>query len=299
MLFIFGYSYLKGSNIFENKRIFYVKYQNVEGLTVSAPVTINGFTVGKVNDISFLNAKGELLVTFVVTNSFAFSKQSVAKIYSEGLIGGKALALVPDYESNVLAVPGDTLQGGMQAGMLDAVADKLGPLEEKLSITLAGLDTVFMNVNKILDTSTKNNLRSAIENLDATMANFNSLSGDLKQIVAANEENLNTTLNNLAGISENFERFSDSLAQVNIAKMGSDLEALIANLDQIVAGIENNEGSIGKLLNDEGLYNNLENASKELELLLRDLKENPKRYMHFSVFGKKPKDYQEPTQNNE
>jgi len=299
MLFIFGYSYLKGSNIFENKRIFYVKYQNVEGLTVSAPVTINGFTVGKVNDISFLNAKGELLVTFVVTNSFAFSKQSVAKIYSEGLIGGKALALVPDYESNVLAVPGDTLQGGMQAGMLDAVADKLGPLEEKLSITLAGLDTVFMNVNKILDTSTKNNLKSAIENLDATMANFNSLSGDLKQIVAANEENLNTTLNNLAGISENFEHFSDSLAQVNIAKMGSDLEALIANLDQIVAGIENNEGSIGKLLNDEGLYNNLENASKELELLLRDLKENPKRYMHFSVFGKKPKDYQEPTQNNE
>ena len=298
LLFIFGYSYLKGSNLLEKNRVFYVKYDNVEGLSKSAPVTINGLKVGKIQNIDFANQSGGLVVEFTVANDFDFSKNSLVRIYSSGLIGGKSLGIYPEYNPNNLAKSGDTLKGEVEKGMLDAVTERLGPLEKKVNGTLANLDTLLISFNAIVDEDTRNNLQGAIASLRDASASFKGITENVDGLLGDNKEKLNRTFTNLDVTAENFAKLSDSLAQIETGQMVRDLEAVTSKLNKVVSRVDNGEGSIGKLLKDESLYNNLEGASRQLEELLQDLKLNPKRYVHFSLFGKKPKDYKEPEDPN-
>ncbi len=299
LLFIFGYSFLKGTNLFQDSRIFYVKYQNVEGLAKSAPVTINGLVVGKVNNIGFGSKGGGLVVKFTVESDFAFSKNSMVKIYSAGLIGGKSLGIFPDYNANNLAKSGDTLRGEIDLGMLDAVSKALGPLQNKLTATLTSVDTLLAGVNEILNEESRTNLQSAIKDLNSTMRSLNGASGKLNTLLANNSEKLDRTFTNLDDMAANFSTLSDSLAQLEVGRLVSDLDKVVSGFDAIVSKIDNGEGSVGKLINDEKLYNNLEGASKQLEQLLQDLKLNPKRYVNISVFGKKQKEYTTPEDPNQ
>ena len=299
LLFIFGYSFLKGTNLFQDSRIFYVKYQNVEGLAKSAPVTINGLTVGKVNDIGFANEDGGLVVKFTVESDFAFSRNSMVKIYSAGLIGGKSLGIFPEYNANNLAKTGDTLRGQIDLGMLDAVSKALGPLQNKLTTTLTSVDSLLAGFNEVLNKDSRANLQSAIKGLNSTMSSLNGASGKLNSLLANNSDKLDRTFTNLDDMSMNFSKLSDSLAQLEIGRLVSDLEKVVSGFDAIVTKIDNGEGSVGKLINDEKLYDNLEGASKQLEQLLQDLKLNPKRYVNISVFGKKQKEYTTPEDPNQ
>lgn len=300
LLFIFGYSYLKGTNLLENNRTFYVKYKNVEGLSKSAPVTINGLGVGKVTNIDFANSQGNLVVTFTVEKDFDFSKNSLVRIYSSGLIGGKSLGIFPVYEGP-LAKSGDTLSGEVEKGMLDAVGERLGPLQEKVNNTLAVVDTLLLSVNDIIDEDTRDNLKKAIANLSKASNDFEGITSGLSGVsqkvnvlLDDNDEKLNRTFTNLDVTASNFAKLSDSLAQIETGQMVRDLEEVTSKLNAIVSNVENGEGSIGKLLKDEQLYENLEGASRQLEQLLQDMKLNPKRYVHFSLFGKRPKEYDPP-----
>ena len=299
LLFIFGYSFLKGTNLFQDSRVFYVKYQNVEGLASSAPVTINGLTVGKVNDIKFANEAGGLVVEFTVENDFNFSRSSMVKIYNSGLIGGKNLGIFPEYDEENMAKSGDTLRGDIDYGMLDAVSKALGPLQQKLTTTLSVVDSVLVSVNDILDDDTKVNLQQAIKNLNTTMNSLSGASGRLNALLANNSDKLDRTFTNLDDMSANFSKFSDSLAQLETGKLVADLQKVITKFDAIASGLEEGEGSVGKLLKDDELYNNLEGASKQLEQLLQDVKLNPKRYVNISVFGKKQKEYSTPEDPNQ
>ena len=294
LLFIFGYSYLKGTNLFDSKRTFFVKYQNVEGLAKSAPVTINGLTVGKVQNIRFANKAGGLVVEFTVEEDFDFSKNSVVRIYSSGLLGGKSLGIYPTYEPENNAVSGDTLSGEIKDDMLIAVSKALGPLEKKVNSTLERFDTLVLAITDIVDEPTRNNLRQAIANLKSTLQSFNGVSKKLDGLLADNTDKLDRTFTNLDEMSANFAKLSDSLAQIEAGRLVSDLQNVITKFDAIVSGIENGDGSVGKLLNDDKLYDNLEGASKQLEELLQDLKLNPKRYVNISVFGKKQKEFVKP-----
>jgi phospholipid/cholesterol/gamma-HCH transport system substrate-binding protein len=291
LLFVFGYSFLKGTNLFQDSRVFYVKYDNVEGLAKSAPVTINGFTVGKVNDIGFANSRGSLIVTFTVDSDFLFAKSSTVHIYSEGLIGGKSLGIYPEYNSEDIAKAGDTLRGSIDGGMLDAVTKVLGPLEDRLTTTLTSVDALLFNLNDILDDDTRNNLKESITKLNGTMSNLNGVSGKLNTLLADNKGKLDRTFTNLDEMSLNFSKFSDSLAQIQTGKMAADLQDVLSRFDSIVTGLDNGEGTVGKLLKDEKLYTNLEGATRQLEILLQDVRLNPKRYVNVSVFGKKQKEY--------
>ena len=297
-LFIYGYSFLKGSNIFDTSRTFYVTYQNVEGLETSAPVTINGLTVGKVQAIDFVDDKGELIVTFTVEKDFKFSKSSTVQIYSSSLIGGKQIAIIPDHEIKNIAKSGDTLPGEIEKGMLEAMTGGLKPLEQKVLTTLANLDSLVINLNNVLDDPTKNNLKESVSNLNETLSSFKESSYKLNSILDTNKDKISSTISNLEVTSENFSKFSDSLARIETGKMVKDLEQISTRFNVILDGLEKGEGSMGKLLKDENLYNNLEGASKQLELLLQDMKLNPKRYVHFSVFGKKAKEYTKPEDPN-
>ncbi len=294
LLFIFGYSYLKGTNLLEKTRTFYVKYDNVEGLAKSAAVTINGLTVGKVQDIEFENNKGGLVVKFSLEDDFEFSKNSTVRIYSSGLIGGKSLGIFPEYDRTNQAKSGDTLQGDIEDSMLAAVSKALGPLEKKVNNTLATVDTLLLSVTDIVDEETRQNLKDAILNLNKTLNSFAGVSEKLNGILANNNQKLDRTFTNLDVMADNFAKLSDSLAQLQTGKLVTDMQDVIAKFDKVANGLENGKGSAGKLLKDDALYNNLEAASKQAEELIQDLKLHPKRYVNISIFGKKAKPYEKP-----
>lgn len=295
LLFIFGYSFLKGKNLLENDRTFYAIYDNVEGLVPSSAVTINGLVVGQVISIDFADNSGKLIVTFNVDKDFKFSKNSLAKVYGGGLIGGKSLAIIPKYEQGNEAKDQDTLPGTVEEGLLELVNDRLSPLQQKLEMAITDADTIFKTLGS---DANRQNITKIFENLNLTINEFKGVSNKLNRLLASNEENLNKTFSNFNEVSTKLNSFSDTLSQMNVKKLTNDLEGVLASFNRISNDLESGNGSMGKLLKDKELYDNLAQSSKELELLLEDMRLNPKRYVHFSLFGRRNKEYEPPTEKD-
>lgn len=291
---IWGYNYMKGQNLFDkSSRTYFAEYNDIQGLNTASAVTINGFKIGKVENIKFNDdpeKRGTLIVEFGVDSDFEFSKNSVAKIYSASLMGGKSLAIVPSYDGEN-AVSGDYLRGDVEPEMIAALSEELGPLQLKLESVIVNADSLLVGLNQVLDQQSRENLRLTFESLNETMDNFSKVSASLDRLIDDNKEKLDTSLSNLEVMTTNFAKLSDSLVNANLGATFAKLETTVTSLNSILDGLENGEGSIGKLLKDDGLYINLENASKELEELLREVKEHPKRYTNFSLFEKKDKGY--------
>ena len=294
VILIFGYSYLKGQNLLDSSRIFHAVYADVEGLSPSSPVTINGLKVGQVTNISFLDERGLLVVTFNVDNNFKFSKNSLAQIYGGGLIGGKSLAIVPEYEQGMFAKSGDTLPSDIEEGIMELVNERLTPLQVKVERAIVSTDSLLTAFNEVLNPETRNNIKKTFDDLSETVNSFKKTAVSLDGIVSGNSEKLSRTFSNLDEMSGNFNKFSDSLAQIDLNGMTGDLEKIIADFEKISNNLTNGKGSAGKLLTDDAVYDNLDRATKQMEQLLQDIKLNPKRYVHFSVFGKKPGPYDAP-----
>lgn len=294
LLLILGYNFLKGTNLFSSKRFFYVQYQNVEGLATSAPVTVSGYTVGKVEDIKFSTERGWLIVKFSLEDDFEFSKNSVAQIYSAGLIGGKSLAILPEYDTSNIAKSGDTLRGEIEDSMLATVTKALGPLEQKVNNTLQTVDSLLLNINDIVDAPTRNNIKEAVSKLNRALSAFTGVSENLEVILAKNTDKLDRTFTNLDTTVENMAILSDSLAQLDTGKLARDIQSIIDQANNLMTDLNSGKGTAGKLLHDDKIYENLEGATRQLEQLLQDIKLNPKRYVHFSIFGKRSKEYQKP-----
>jgi len=291
---IWGYNFMKGRNLFNAPpRTYFVKYNNVQGLNTASAVTVNGLQVGKIVNITFdtsPDSKGKLVVEFGVDNDFQFSKNSIAKIYSASLMGGKSLAIVPSYEGED-AVSGDTLKGEIESDIFSSVSEKLNPLQAKLESVIVSADSLMLGLNQTLDANARKNLRQTFANLNTTVANFKKSSNSLDALLAENKDKLGSSLANVEIATDNFAKLSDSLVNANLGQTITKLQNTISSFDAILAGIDKGEGSIGKLMKDDGLYTNLENASKEMEELLREMKLHPKRFVHFSLFGKKAKEY--------
>jgi len=293
LLFIWGYSFLKGRDLFNDYKTFYAVYDEVEGLAPSAPITINGLAVGKVNSIT-LNGNGKLLVELQVKTDFPISKSSIAKIYEPSFIGGKSIAIIPNFKDPVEAENGQVLLTDIKPGMLSSLGDKLSPLQQKVEKTVVSADSLLVNINNIFDKKTQENLKASIAELAATMKEFSQAAKGVNSLIADNKSKIDNTFANLDHTSTNFSKLSDSIAQANLGQAVKKLEKSLANVDNIINDVQAGKGSLGKLLKDEGMYRNLEGASLELKQLLADLKNNPKRYVHFSVFGKKGTPYVEP-----
>ena len=293
-LFIWGYSYLKGKDILNDYKTFFVKYDNVEGLASTAPITINGLVVGQVSGIK-LQPNGEILVQLQIKNDFPFSKSSVVAIYEPGLIAGKQLQIIPNFKDNSVAVSGDTLTSSVKKGLTDLVSDKLAPLQQKIEKMIVNADLLLTNLNEVLDTKSKENLKNSISNLSKTIEGINSVVDNTNSILLNNKGNIDKTLSNLNKVSTDFSKISDSLSKANITKVVTNLEKTLSNVDKIMNDLQSGKGSLGKMVKDDALYNNLEKTSKELELLLQDLRLNPTRYVNVSLFGKKNKPYKGPT----
>lgn len=294
LLFIMGFSYLKSTPLFDNSKTLYAVYPNVGGLQSGTVVSINGFGVGKVNDIRFIDAKGNLVVTFTVSSDFQFSKNSAVELYDTGIIGGKGLQILPIFDEGRNIQSGDTLSTDTRPGLTELAQQKLTPLFRKFESAVTDADSVLMNVNDVLDTKTKRDLRNAINGLSELMVSLNVSAKSFNTILNDNKSTLDSSLTNFAALTSNFAKLSDSLNNAGLGNTLSSLQSTVASLDQILVKMQKGDGTLGKLMNDKELYTNLTSASKELDLLLQDFRLNPKRYVNVSVFGKKQKEYTVP-----
>lgn len=289
--FIFGLSYLKSSPLFDNNKTFYAVYDNVGGLQSGTQVSINGYNVGNVTGINFKDSSGKLLVTFTVSNEFDFSKNSVAELFDTGIIGGKSIQIIPVFDQSEMARSGDTLQSKIKPGITELVQQKLTPLQMKVEGAVSNADSLLMNVNEILDDPTKRELKETIVSLNQLVKSFKGSADNLNVLMENNKQQLDSSLKNVSTITSNFAQLSDSLVNADLAGTLANFQTTVGRLNGILEKIEKGEGSLGKLHKDDALYNNLAEASRELDLLLQDFRLNPKRYVNVSVFGKKQKDY--------
>lgn len=294
LILIFGYYFLKGQNLLDSSRTFHAIYADVEGLSTSSPVTINGLRVGQVTKIDFLDQTGLLVVTFTVDSNFKFSRNSLAQIYGGGIIGGKSLAIVPEYEMDLTAKTGDTLPSDIEEGIMELVNERLTPLQIKVERAIVSADSLITSFNQVLNPETRNNIAVTFEDISATVRSLRSTAESLNGIVEGNSAKLDRTFTNLDEMSGNFNKFSDTLAQVNLSGMSQDIEKVISDFETISNNLTSGQGTAGKLLTDDTVYDNLDRATKQLEELLQDIKLNPKRYVHISVFGKNPGPYETP-----
>ena len=257
--------------------------------------TISGKIVGKVNAIT-LNKNGKLLVEIQINEEdFPIQKSSLAEIYEPGFIGGKQIAIIPNYKDPVLAVSGDKLFPRVKQGMIGAFGEKFEPTQAKLDRLLVSADGLMTNVNTVLDEQTKQNLKQTIIELNKTLAEFTKTAQNANSLIDANEKSLGSTMNNFNKTSANFVVLSDSLSKLKLGKTVKGLENTLANVDKIMLGLSSGKGTMGKLFKDETLYNNFNKTSKQLELLLQDVRLYPTRYVNVSLFGKKNKPYIAPT----
>ena len=296
-LFLIGFNFLNGTSLFKSENTLYAVYNQVEGLQSGTKVTVNGMTVGKVSSIDFLPTTDKILVSFTVRNDLKFSKNSTAELYEASLIGGKSIAILPVYDSSQFVVSGDTLQSSIKPGLTDVVGSEIAPLQKKLEQLLNNADVLISSLNTILDEQAQQSLNKAMDDVSITISKLNLVSTSLSRILIKQESNINKSFENLTQASAHLNKISDSLSQSNLKGMVTEFEAAASSLNKILESIEQGEGSMGKLINDKALYENLEASTKEVELLIKDLKEHPKRYVHFSLFGKKETPYNSDKKN--
>ncbi len=289
MLFIWGYSFLKGRDLFTNYKTFFVKYDNVEGLTTSSTVTINGKTIGKVIEIK-LDENWKNIVKIQIDGDYKLSKSSVAEIYAPSPIGGKQIAILPGSGADLLENE-QFMNASSKLGLADELSSQLVPLKDKVEVLLNNANAMLVNVNQVLDDKSKENLRNSLANLNVVLAEFSSASKNVNAMLADNKKNITSTMTNLEKTSSNFSKVSDSLAKIQIGQTVKSLENTLVKVDAILADMQSGKGTLGKIMKDDAMYTNFTNASKELELLLQDLRLNPTRYINVSVFGKKNKPY--------
>lgn len=296
---ILGYNYLKGTNLLKRTQTFYVVYDQVDGLSDASMVTINGLRVGKVQGIKLNQTNGKLLVTLSVENDYKIPVGSLAKTYGGLLVGNTNVAIVPDYSQTSYLKNGDTLRGEQSDGLMDLVSSQLDPLKFKIESAVVSADSLISALNQVLDTNSRADIRNSLSNINSITSSFKKTSVELEHLLTGNRNKLDQTFSNLENMSDNFSKLSDTLAQFEVKKLMQELETTVSNLNQATAQLNSTDGSIGKLLNDDQLYENLEGATRQLEQLLQDLKLNPKRYVHFSLFGKRAKEYDPPADPNQ
>lgn len=293
MMSVFSYNYLKGINLFEKNRKFTVKYEKVDGLSASNPVTLNGFKIGKVQKINFNpNNTRELLVDIIIENDVLFPKTSLAELYETGLIGGKAIAIIPDYKNDsTIASDGDLLKGVIKPGLTELVNQILPQVQLQIEALIKNAEIVLGNINTLFDEETKQELRSSIQDFSNLTKNLSETSDEISNLIVNNSENLTNTISELSKASSNIRTISDSISEEEVLKITSNLNELVSNLNTITRSLKDSEGTAGQLINDKSIYKNLENATNELNILIKDIKLNPGRYINFSVFGKKNKEF--------
>lgn len=296
-LLYFGMNYLKGSDVFSKSRYFFAIYEKVDGLNTDNVILVNGFKVGRVAEITLIPEKGNLIMVKmeILEDQLNIPDSSVARIVSEDVLGTKAISLEFTQDTN-FHVSGDTLISDIDEALQSIIEEKLAPLQIQIEGVIAEARDL-VSATKILVTTTNESIEKAKTSMDI----INKTTADVDKLVVAQNENLTRVLGDITAIAsnirnnskninailENVATISDSLTRANYAAAIQNATNALTQLDSMITKINEGEGSLGMLLNDDKLYNNLEQASLEIDKLAEDLRVNPERYVHISVFGKK------------
>jgi phospholipid/cholesterol/gamma-HCH transport system substrate-binding protein len=292
-LLIIGYNFLKGNSIFSNETVLYARYSRVDGLGVSKPVLINGFQIGRVDQLT-LQPNGTIVATLKIKGKYDIPKNTIARLESTDLLGGKAIIMDLGNDRNY-AVDGDTLNANVEKGLMETVQ----PVQKKAEQIIAKMDSILTSVNSILNPNFQKSVDRSFTSIASTLGTLEATSKKVDALVGSESSKLSSILSNVEAITVNFKNngakidgilsnlnsVTDKMAALNFKQTVDNANKAVADLQVMVADMKAGKGSLGKLLNDEEMYRNLTSASKNLDNLMIDLKANPKRYVHFSVFG--------------
>jgi phospholipid/cholesterol/gamma-HCH transport system substrate-binding protein len=295
---VWGFSFLKNKNILYKERVLIAVYKHVNGLNPSNPVYINGVKVGQVDKVFFdPKMNGDIIVELVFTDKFPIQSNSVARIFSEDLMGSKAVEILLG-NSQEFAQNGDTLVTDVETSLKDAVNQQILPLKIKAEDLLSSIDTMVIAIKGIFNREAREDLSASIKSIRQTMNNLESTTQSLDTLLITQSSrlssiiynidmitrNLNSNSQEINRVLDNLASLSDTIAKSNISGIITNLDTTIANLSLVMGRIEKGEGTLGMLINDDQLYNDLQKSASELNLLLEDIRLNPKRYVRVSVF---------------
>lgn len=306
---VWGINFLKGLNIFSPKYYLYAVYPRIENLIPASPLMINGFKVGQVSKITLIkdDSAMKVLVMFIITEDVDIPKKSIARSISSDLLGSKAVEII--FSNNPQFVKdGDTLIAENETGFKESFSKQFAPLQAKAENLISNIDTVMAVVNSVLNKKTRDNIdksfesvRKAIISLEQTAYKMDDLVSSEKAKISGILSNLNQITGNLKAngqkidnILANVSTISDSLAHANLKSAVNDADKSLKELNAILLRINAGQGTLGKLAKNDSLYNNLNKSAEDLDKLLADLRLNPGRYVHISVFGRKEKKAKEP-----
>jgi len=306
--FIYGFNFLKGRDLFSTQRKFYAVYSNIDGLVEANPMLINGFKVGIVGKIVLANdTSGSVIVTLLMDNEANIPQNSIAKVVSSDILGSKAIQLILG-SGTVYAQNGDTLISAQEDDLKTAVNKTIAPLQEKAVGLIASIDSVMIVVQQVFNESARQNLSKSFESIKLAITSLETTSYRLDTMVLSEKTKISsilskvntlaTTLANnsdkLGNIINNFSNISDSIAKSNLTSAINNADMALGQASSIMTKINSGQGTMGMLINNDSLYRKLDKSSEDLDKLLKDLRINPERYVHISVFGRKdrnkPKD---------
>jgi phospholipid/cholesterol/gamma-HCH transport system substrate-binding protein len=290
---IIGYNFLKGNSLFSSETLLYARYSRVDGLAISKPVLINGFQIGRVDKL-VLQPDGTILATLKIKGKYDIPKSTIARLESTDLLGSKAIVMALGTGRD-FAQDGDTLNSNVEKNLMETVQ----PVQKKAELIIGKMDSILTSVNSILNPDFQKNVNKSFNSIAGTLA---SLEGTSKKVdglvgteskriaaILANAESISGNLKNnnekINAILNNINKITDQVAAANFKQTIDNANKAVADLQGIVSKVNDGKGTLGLLVNDTKMYDNLNNASKNLDELIIDLKANPKRYVHFSVFG--------------
>lgn len=301
-VFIWGINYLKGVDYFNTNTTYYAIYDHVDGLMKSSSVTLSGYQVGQVKDIRFSDKNdGKLIVAFSIEGDLKIPKGTEARIISSDIMGTRSIKLVLK-PNNTYYNENDTIPASIEGDLKEQVSMQVLPLKNKAEQLLASLDSAITVITYVFNAETRQNLSESFAHINQTIVNLENASSQLNYLLHSESADIQGTLGNInklsaslaassddfSAIAGNLATITDSISAVNLKEMFTNMAESTAGINDIIAKVNSKEGSAGLLVNDPELYQNLTQLSLSLDYLLKDFRNNPKRYVHFSAldFGK-------------
>lgn len=282
VLLFFGLNFLKGISVFSSTNHYYIKFKDISGLSASNPIFADGYQVGVVRDIQYdYETNGDVVVHFTVDDALRIPRGSSAEIVSD-LMGNVKMNLLLANNPRERVMPGDTIVGDINAGTMGKLSAMM-PAVEKM---LPKLDSILTSLNTLLADPA---LQHSLHHVETTSANLATSTAQLNQLMSGLNAQVPTMMAKTNSVLDNTQTLTANLAAVDVAATMEQVNQTIANVQQLTNRMNSNQGTLGLLMNDTKLYTNLNATVMSADSLLNNLREHPKRYVHFSIFGKKDK----------